>query len=99
MAAGAFPGHLLPQNSLHGLERFVADERRVASGVFDTFERGDTGVVDVSEHGVDVPDLHGLLTHLERRNGGEAALDEFGGEGSDAVLPSRILLECPSDEG
>lgn len=99
MVASAFPVHLLPQNRLHSLERFVADERRVTPGILDAFERGDAGVVDVSEHGVDVSDLHGFLAHLECRHCGESAFDEFGGEGSDAVLTGGVLFERPRNEG
>lgn len=45
-----FPVDLLFEDRLDLLEGFAVDERGVVAGVFDAFERGDAGVVDVGEY-------------------------------------------------
>jgi hypothetical protein len=46
----SFAVDLLFEDRLDLLEGLAVDERGVAAGVLDTFERGDAGVVDVGEH-------------------------------------------------
>nr|WP_258068363.1 hypothetical protein [Rathayibacter sp. AY1E2] len=94
----SFAVDLLFEDRLHFLGGFAVDERGVAAGVLDAFERGDAGVVDVGEHRVDVSDLDGLLDESWGRDGRESATDEFIGQCAHGVLAAGVGVERPAHE-
>lgn len=94
----SFPVDLLFQDRLDLLKGFAVDERGVAAGVLDAFERGDESVVDVGEHRVDVADLDGLLDQSWSRDGRESASGKFFGEGAHGVLAGGVGVEHPGHQ-
>lgn len=93
-----FPVDLLFEDRLDLLEGFAVDERGVVAGVFDAFERGDAGVVDVGEYRVDVTDIDRLFHQPCGGYRCKPASDEFFGEGAHGVLAGGVGVERPAHQ-